>query len=107
MATIFEFKKCVTNTKSLERPELMDAVPSGKRPRGQPRTRWRNYVEDLAWSRLGIPPAKLPLVAEDRDAWRCQLELLPAQPQKDKQAKGNTRNQFNVFPENLFIFFLF
>ena len=63
--------------------QLMDALPHGKKPRGRPRTRWRNYVKDLAWSRLGIPPAKLPLVAEDRDAWRSQLELLPPQPQKD------------------------
>ena len=27
--------------------QLMDALPSGKRSRGQLRTRWRNYVEDL------------------------------------------------------------
>ena len=50
--------------------QLMDAFPSGKRPSGRPRTRWRNYVEDLAWFRLGIPPTELPLVAEDWDAWR-------------------------------------
>ena len=57
--------------------QLMNALPNGKRPRGEPKTRWRNYVEDLAWSRLGIAPAKFPLVAGDRDAWRSQLELLP------------------------------
>ena len=50
--------------------QLMDALPSAKKPGGRPRTRWRNYVEDLAWSPLGIPPAKLPLVAGDRNAWR-------------------------------------
>ena len=61
------------------------AVPL-QRPRPN-RPQGRNYVEDLAWSRLGIPPAKLPLVAGDRDAWRSQLELLPPQPQKDKRAK--------------------
>ena len=71
--------------------QQMDALPSGKRLRGRPRTRWHNYVEDLAWSRLGIPPAKLLLVAGDQD-WRTQLELLPLQPQKDEQAKGNTLN---------------
>ena len=70
----------------------MDALPSGKRPRGPPRTRWGNYVEDLAWSHLGISPAKLPLVAGNRDAWRSQLEQLPPQPQKDKRSKGNTLN---------------
>ena len=68
---------------------LIDALPSGKRPRGRPRTCWRNYVEDLTWSRLGIPPAKLPLVAGDRDVWRIQLELLSPQSQKDKRANGH------------------
>ena len=53
--------------------QLMDALPSGKRGGGRPRTRWRNYVENLAWSRLRIPPVELPLVAGDRDAWRSQL----------------------------------
>ena len=28
--------------------QLMDALPSGKRPRGRPTTLWRNYIEDLA-----------------------------------------------------------
>ena len=70
----------------------MDVLPSGKRPRERPRTRWRNYVEDLAWSLFGIPPAKLPLVARDWDAWRSQLELLSPQPQKDKRAKEDTLN---------------
>ena len=72
--------------------QLMDAFPSGKRPIGQPRTRWRNYVEDLALSRCGIPPAKLMLVAGERDAWSSQLKLLPPQPQKDKREKRNTQN---------------
>ena len=57
--------------------QLMDALPSGKRPRGRPIIRWRNYVKDLAWLRLGIPPEKLPLVAGDWNAWRSQLDLLP------------------------------
>ena len=70
--------------------QIMDAFPGSKRPRGQKRTRWRNYAEDLAWSRLGIPPAESPLVAKDQDAWRSQIELL----QKDKRVTGkkNTPN---------------
>ena len=47
--------------------QLMDALPSGKGLEGNPRTCWQNYVEDLAWSCLGIPPPKLPLVAGDQD----------------------------------------
>ena len=61
--------------------QLMDALSRGKMPRERPKTRWRNYVEDLAWSRLEIRLVQLPLVAGDQDAWRSQLELLP-QPQK-------------------------
>ena len=48
--------------------QLMDALPSGKRPRRRPITRWRNYIEDLPNHVLRIPSAKLPLVARDRDA---------------------------------------
>ena len=53
--------------------KLLYSTPIGRRPRGRPRTRWRDYVEDLWWSRLGIPPEHLSFVAEDRDAWRLQL----------------------------------
>ena len=42
---------------------------------------------------------ELPLVAKDRDAWRSQLELLFRNP-KNKRAKENTQNLFNVFSEN-------
>ena len=72
--------------------QLMDALPSGKRPRWRPKTRWWDYAEDLAWLHLGIPPAKLPLVAGDRSPWRSQLQLLPPQTRKDKRAKRNTLN---------------
>ena len=64
--------------------KLLCSTPIGRRPRGRPRTRWRDYVEDLSWSRPGIPAEHLSFVAEDRDAWRIQLELLPPRPPKDK-----------------------
>ena len=69
--------------------QLMDAVPNGKKPRGQPRNCWPNYVKDLARSCLEIPRAKLPLDAGDRDAWRSQLKLLHPQTQKDKQGTNS------------------
>ncbi|KAI3366390.1 hypothetical protein L3Q82_000548 [Scortum barcoo] len=34
--------------------EVFQACPTGRRPRGRPRTRWRNYVSRLAWERLGV-----------------------------------------------------
>ena len=60
-------------------------TPMGRRPRSPPRTRWRDYVEDLSWSRLDIPAEHLSFVAGDRDAWRLELELLPPQSTKDKR----------------------
>ncbi|KAK3550660.1 hypothetical protein QTP70_002363 [Hemibagrus guttatus] len=32
--------------------------PTGKRPRGRPRTRWRDYVSRLAWEHLGGPSGR-------------------------------------------------
>ena len=63
--------------------QLLFSTPNGRRPRGRPRTRWRDYIEDLGWSRLEIPPEELPPIAEDRDLWKSQLELLPSNPPKD------------------------
>ena len=67
--------------------KLLCSTPIGRRLRGRPRTRWRDYVEDLRWSRLGIPAEHLSYVAEDRDAWRLQLKLLPSLPPKDKRVQ--------------------
>ena len=53
----------------------MHALPSRKITTKQPRTHWRDYAEYLAWSRLQIPPAELPLLANDQDASRLKLEL--------------------------------
>jgi len=36
------------------------------RPRGTPRTRWRDYISLLAWERLGIPQEELESVAGRR-----------------------------------------
>ena len=57
--------------------KLICSTPIGRRPRSRLRTQWRDYVEDLSWFRLGIPAKHLTFVAEDRGAWRFQLELLP------------------------------
>ena len=62
--------------------QLMDALPSGKRHRGQPKTHWQNYVKDLAWSHFGLPAAKLPLVTRDHDTWRPNSSCCPATPKK-------------------------
>ena len=40
--------------------EVFRARPTGRRPRGRPRTRWRDYVSWLAWERLGGTPRGPP-----------------------------------------------
>ena len=67
--------------------KLLCSTPIGRRPRGRPRTRWRDFVEDLSWSCFGIPAEHLSFVTEDRNAWRIQLELLPTRPPKDKRVQ--------------------
>ena len=64
--------------------KMLYSTPSwSKANRGRPRTRWRNYVDNPSWSRLGIPPQHLPFVAEDRDIWMLQLEQVPPRPLND------------------------
>ncbi|KAK3516271.1 hypothetical protein QTP70_007251 [Hemibagrus guttatus] len=60
--------------------EVFRACPTGKRRRGRPRTRWRDYVFRLAWERLGVPPEELEEVARERDVWASLLRLLPPRP---------------------------
>ena len=60
--------------------EVFRARPTGRRPRGRPRTRWRDYVSRLAWERLGIPQEELDEVAGEREVWTSLLRLLPPQP---------------------------
>ncbi|KAK3565584.1 hypothetical protein QTP86_012898 [Hemibagrus guttatus] len=55
--------------------EVFWACPTGKRPRGRPRTRWRDYVFWLAWERLGVPPEELEEVAREREIFNRSLEL--------------------------------
>ncbi|KAI3369677.1 hypothetical protein L3Q82_024519, partial [Scortum barcoo] len=38
--------------------EVFQACPTGRRPRGRPRTHWRDFVSQLAWERLGVPPGR-------------------------------------------------
>ncbi|KAK7939602.1 hypothetical protein WMY93_002928 [Mugilogobius chulae] len=60
--------------------EVFRACLTGRRPRGRPRTRWRDYVSRLAWERLGIPPEELAEVCGDREVWASLLRLLPPRP---------------------------
>ena len=45
--------------------------PTGKRPRVRPSNRWRDYISDLSWSRLGAEPAESSEIAFDREVFRA------------------------------------
>jgi len=54
-----------------------DYPPTEKQPRGRPRTRWCDYISDLAWSQIHVEPAELSEIAENREVFRYLL-LPPA-----------------------------
>ncbi|TWW54107.1 hypothetical protein D4764_0211270 [Takifugu flavidus] len=60
--------------------EKLGTCPTRRRPRGRPRTRWRDYISCLAWERLGVPPEELMEVARERAVWASLLKLLPPRP---------------------------
>ena len=60
--------------------DVFRARPTGRRPRGRPRTRWRDHISRLAWERLGIPPEELMEVAGERAVWASLLRSLPPRP---------------------------
>jgi len=41
----------------------------GKQPGGCPRTRWSDYIPNLAWSHLGAEPAELLEITVDCDVF--------------------------------------
>jgi len=69
------------------------AKVKGKRPVGQPGTRWSDYIEDLGWNCLGLQPSEILTVVADRDVWRLNLELLPPQPSQTRAGTERKRSQ--------------
>ena len=69
----------------LPKKTLLEKVKK-KRPVGQPRTRWLDQMEDLAWNHLGLGPSEVKEVVQDRDVWRLNLKLLPPRPSRNKRA---------------------
>ena len=72
-------------TKSFE----LQSAPTGKRPWVRPRTKWRDYISDLAWSRLGVEPAELSEIVVDREVFRVLLGLLPPRLSRRKSGHEN------------------
>ncbi len=68
--------------------KVFRARPTGRRPRGRPRTRWRDYVSQLAWERLGVPPRKSwrKCLGRGKSGHLC-LDCCPPDPALDKRKK--------------------
>lgn len=60
---------------SKEPAEVIWAGSSGQRPRGRPKTHWRDYASQLAWERLRVPQKELKCVNGERGAWNHLLSL--------------------------------
>jgi len=60
----------------------------GKGPKVWPKTKWCDYISDLAWSHLGVERAELSDIAVYREEFRVHLGLLPSRlSQKEKRAR--------------------
>jgi len=57
----------------LERQPLLAIRYYGKNPRGRPRTRWSDYVSNLARSHHGVELAELFEIAETRELFRVLM----------------------------------
>ncbi|TWW77410.1 Cytoplasmic dynein 2 heavy chain 1 [Takifugu flavidus] len=71
--------------------EVFQTCPTGRRPRGRPRTRWRDYISHLAWERLGVPPEELMKVAGERAVWAAPA----TQTQISVSAEKRVERRFN------------
>lgn len=60
--------------------KVFRACPTGKRPHGKPRKRWRDYASELAWRHLGVPPEQLEEVCVHWEVRASLLRLLPSRP---------------------------
>ncbi|KAK3514648.1 hypothetical protein QTP70_021558 [Hemibagrus guttatus] len=76
--------------------EVFRACPTRKRPRGRPRTRWRDYVSRLAWECLGVPPEELEDVSGEREG-PSHFLLHEAEPTNQSGCTGTPR-RFDVSP---------
>ena len=77
----------------------LQSKPTGNRRKVCPRTRWRDYISDLAWSRLGVEPAELSEIAVDLEVFWVLLGLLPPRlSRKKKRARKWTSVKAYIEP---------
>ena len=77
------------------KPFGLQSTPTGKRPRVRwCKSRWRDYIYDLTWSRLGVEPAELSEIAVDREVFRVLLGLLPPRLSPKESLAGKWVNEW-------------
>lgn len=64
--------------------EAFQARPTGRGPRGWPRTLWRFYISALAWREVSVHSEELEEVAADRDSLASLVSMLSPWPLTDK-----------------------
>ena len=70
-------RPCIQNAPQKLVRQVLLIKPTAKRPKCRPCTRWRDYISDLAWYRLGVESAELSEIAVDREVFRVLLWMLP------------------------------
>jgi len=74
--------------------KVLLATHTGKRPRGCPRTRWRDYIYGLAWFHVGAEPAELSEIAESHEVFRG---LQPPRPSPEQKWVWKWANEYKHF----------
>ncbi|KAG1932899.1 hypothetical protein F2P79_020886 [Pimephales promelas] len=81
--------------------EVFRARPTGRRPRGRPRTRWRDYVSRLAWECLGIPQKSWSKCLGRGKSGHLCLDCCPRDPAPDERKKMMMMKNENMDPSCL------
>jgi len=73
----------------------LQSTSMGKQPEVCPRTKWRNYISDLSWSRLGVEPAEPFEIVVDREVISGPLgAAVPATSQRKSGHKNEWINEY-------------
>jgi len=75
---------------------VMLVKPTGKQPRGRPRTKWSDYISDLARYRRGVDPAEISEIADVCEVFRVLAGLLPRRFYSKKKRIGKWMNIFKT-----------